>query len=216
MTFQEAEVACKRLSEINLAILNAYDRQMKKTLKAKFKEVAQAVVAAGFKLKHCMIDRKPIFWPVANKNIDKLAIVNNRPDDVSINSDCTTRCISFCTGVDYKTIKNEQLTNASNHNCSWKNSRAWSLSLTSRGFAKISFARKITRKTLIKIFSGYPELDDIIATHSSCHVAALDMKAKKVLDIFDSVGGRVDYIYVPSSKRNLYMKALAMHTFILD
>lgn len=119
----------------------------------------------------------------------------NTPSDIKSKSDCTTRCIALCTGEEYMTIREEQLLNCAYSGVSWRCREVWERSLISRGFKFVSLPRSITRKSFIKMF-GDDVKSGLIVTGSSGHIAAIDMKKKKVLDTWDSSRGRIKYIYV--------------------
>ena len=103
-------------------------------------------------------------------------------------------------------IRAEQMKNArETYGLTWKHDVVWSKSLLSRGFAKIVLDRKhIARSTFIKLAKTLPIFAGKIATVSSDHIAAIDMASRKVLDTWNSSGGRIKNIYVPVSQKEVY------------
>lgn len=209
MTIDEAKDICKKLTDINLKIWLTSDHMHKMSLKTKFKEELQKVTAAGFKIKYWIAaNGDPMFEPKATRHFDDVCIATNKPDGLNIKSDCTTRCISFCTGVDYMTIRAEQLSNARNASecwATWRHNIVWKKSLLSRGFVEIMLdKRHVSRSTFIRLSKTLRINSGCIATVSSHHVAAIDMASRKILDSWNSSGGRIIKIYVPESQANEY------------
>lgn len=220
MTLEEAKLEAKKLGELTLAIWNSSSSIETAKLRAQFHEVWHNINDNGFKvLKRRTADPStgrtiPVFKIRNDHSEQMVTIVNNRPDSGNHHGDCTTRCICLCTGEDYMTIQNEQMTNARKMSkltwkLTWRSESVWSKSLTSRGFSKIMLPRKVARKTFLKLFANCGLNDGIIATKSSGHVAAIDMKAMKVLDTWNSTGGRIISIFVPSTQKDIWQKKVA-------
>lgn len=221
MTLDEAREQCQQLVKINLDIWNERSTGAKKELRKKYSNLYTSIIAAGYKITRgrvfdSMYGRTiPYAVPTLNKNRNSIAIIDNRSKNGYHKGDCTTRCISFCTGIDYDIIQKEQFNNAKNaHNSpffrkkTWRTPSVWSLSLTSRGFVEIVLKRHVTRATFIKMFKNSQIDRGIIATRSSTHVAAIDMQKNQILDTWDSSGGRILSIYVPKVQYNEYVRAL--------
>ena len=212
MTIDEAKEICKKLTQINLSIWNAWSTIEKDKLRADFKSECRKLHDAGYKLRRWRQDGKPMFAPKVERHAEAVLIESNRPDGVNVKNDCTTRCLSFCTGVDYSTIKAEQLKNAREHGrgfYTWRHDRIWERSLMSRGFVKLVLDRRhVSRATFLKLAESLPVHDGKIATVSSSHVAAVDMSARKILDTWNSSGGRVKSIYVPEAQKDVYYRWL--------
>ena len=64
---------------------------------------------------------------------------------------------------------------------------------------KIKLPRRISRSVFIRMFK-HAFQSGIIATLSSGHIAAIDMAQGKVLDTWDSTGGRIYKIFVPDGQ----------------
>lgn len=144
---------------------------------------------------------------VQDANAQFIEFVSVAPEHIKTKGDCTTRCISLCTGVDYMTIREEQFLNSAYSGVVWRCRDVWERSLTSRGFRVIHLPCRISRRRFIKIFGNDIE-NGMVATGSFGHVAAIDMKKKKVLDTWDSTGGHIKYIYVHSSQYEMFRKAI--------
>ena len=202
MTFEEASALAKKLGEINESLLWASSPAAKKALRKQFKAVNAQIVYGGYKARGMIIAGKPMFTVAKSKNNQYMAYDNNRPEDKQDNTkDCTTRCISYCTDVDYNTIFAEQLANAAKAGNpygknSYKFMSIWAKSLTSRGFVRLDLVRKMSRKRLLVIFAKAKIDHGIIAARSRSHVAAMDLARQKILDTFDSAGGQVTTIFV--------------------
>ena len=219
MTIDEAKSKAAELEHLNLAIWDAKDSSTKSALSNKFKQIFMDVRANGFKiLRRKVFDanrRYNVFkYKIRDDGSDKLIdIIDNRPVNGCYSGDCTTRCISFCTGIDYSIIQHEQFVEASKHHGkTWRTTSIWEKSLLSRGFCKIYLPRKVARKTFLKLFNNSKIDDGIIATLSSGHVAAIDMKKKKILDLFNCAGQRIFAIYVPNSQKQIWENAIE-HVF---
>lgn len=218
MTIEEAAQKAKELEQLNLAIWSAGSKE-RTALREKFRKTWLDVQNAGFKIlrwKELDINRGykvPRFKVRADGSEDAVAIVDNRPNGSTETRDCTTRCISFCTGINYNDIKKEQLANAAaarakGYYGNWRCEPIWSKSLLSRGFYKLVMPRKVSRKVFLKKFKDSGIDEGIIATKSSGHIAAIDMKSKKILDTWNSAGGRIQAIYVPVSQKTTWMAKL--------
>ena len=210
MTFDEAKGACKKLTEINLAIWRPISHREKEDLRESFRTIYRDVIASGFKIRRWRDGHTPMFAPKLNRHIEDVMVVSNKPDSLKIKNDCTTRCISFCTGIDYSLIREEQLRNAKilGGFYTWRHDRVWEQSLLNRGFVKITLKRHVSRATFIRLSKSFSLNEGIIATMSSDHIAAIDMKERKILDTWNSSGGRILNIYVPASQETAYKKWL--------
>ena len=208
MTLDEANNICNKLTEINIAIWNATSKMNKQYLKTQFRFESAKLREAGFCLKRWKQDGKPMFAPKLDRHKNDVMIATNKPDDMDVKRDCTTRCISFCTGVDYNTIYNEQRYNAAIAKSSyltWRHDAIWEKSLLSRGFTKLILDRRhVSRGTMLRLMSTLPVDDGVVATVSSGHIAAIDVKKRKILDTWNSSGGRVYKMYVPNTQRDVY------------
>ena len=208
MTIDEAKEICKKLTQLNLAIWNASSRNEKEKLREDFRHNARFVHEAGFKLKKWRDNGMPMFAPRVNRHLDDMQLEDNRPDGVDLKNDCTTRCISFCTGIKYEDIKAEQLEYARKYGeywATWRHLVVWEKCLLARGFVALFLdKRHVSRATFLKMSKTLPVHEGKIATVSSGHVAAIDMASRKVLDTWNSSGGRILKIYVPEKFKNTY------------
>ena len=216
MTVQEAQDKANILAQINLTIWSTSDKQELNSLRSKFKSIWQEIQSNGFKIRHKKeLDpargyRVPKFWVKYDGSKEFLSIVDNSDKRGNNKGDCTTRCICFCTGEDYLTIQKEQMANVArtkagwNERLTWRSPKVWKQSLFNRGFCEIILPRRVSRKVFLKLFKDSGIDDGIIATRSSGHVAAIDMKSKKILDTWDSSGGRIRSILVPIVKKDMW------------
>lgn len=209
MTIDEAKDICKKLTSLNLAIWSSSGVEKEK-LRSEFKACYKEVIGAGFKVRRWRKDGDPMFTPHIERHKEDVCMVENNS---GIKRDCTTRCISLCTGVPYDLIRAEQLRNAASSDESWATWRhrvVWAKSLESRGFTRIDLnKRHVSRATFLRLSRSLPLHEGVIATCSSGHIAAVDMASRKVLDTWNSSGGRIKYIYVPSSQKDVYCKWLS-------
>ena len=214
MTFDEANEICRELTNINISIWNATSRISKRCLKDCFAYKVHQLHDAGFKLRKWKQHGKPMFAPRIDRHKNDVMIATNKPDELNIKNDCTTRCISFCTGEDYLKIRTEQIANAKaigKSYLTWRHDVVWQQSLLSRGFEKIVLnKRHVTRATFLKLAKNLSSLANcIIATISSGHIAAIDMVSRKILDTWNSSGGRITSIFVPHAVKHLYLDWLS-------
>lgn len=219
MTLEEAKAKCKILEELNLDIWNTTKSSEKEELRSKFRSCWQSISAGGYRIRRYKeLDpslgyRVPRFRIQNNNGKDLVSIVDNRGEG-NHHGDCTTRCISFCTGVDYTTIQKEQFANVAKtkaayfERLTWRSPKVWSKSLTSRGFCELHLPRKVSAKVFIRLFKDSGIDDGIIAAMSSYHVAAIDMKQKKILDTWDSSGCRIKSIFVPETQKEMWTKKM--------
>ena len=206
MTIDEATSICKQLTAINVQIWNCAGEE-KSDLIQEFRRMSRQVVESGFKIRRFRKNGLPMFKPRVPRHVNDVEIKDNRPEGCTVKGDCTTRCISFCTGIDYDTVKREQLVNAKHagYVWTWKHQKVWSQSLVSRGFSRIVLTgRKISRATFLKYAKSLDICTGIIATVSSGHVAAIDMASRKILDTWNSSCGRIECIYVPKAQMAKY------------
>ena len=210
MTFDEARKSGEELERLNVEYWFAHTRVAKADIRKKMAEISKEIYANGFKIRKTKIwsnERNmliPSFTIKENKHKNDVDIVDNRPEGSNYKRDCTTRCICFCTGEDYNKIRNEQFSFARMMNLPWRTQRVWSKSLFNRGFSEINLPRKVSRATFLKLFKDSGINTGIIATLSSGHIAAIDMAQKKVLDTWNSSGGRIYKIFVPNSQYDEY------------
>ena len=212
MDIDEAKQICKKLTDINLAIWRSRGQEAN-ALREQFRAKYRSVLNAGFKIVRYREFGNPMFRPRVNRHVEDVVTCSNRPDGFNIKNDCTTRCISLCTGVDYMTIRNEQLANArATHGVyTWKHDVVWQKSLMSRGFTKLVLRKHLSRATLIRLAktslakNGVASPNGMIATVSSGHIAAIDMDKLKIFDTWNSSGGRIKTIFVPDSLKQSYM-----------
>ena len=206
MTIDEAKQICSELTQLNLKIWNTFSSIEKESLRQKFRSTYRSVIDAGFKIRRWRQFGNPMFTPQLERHADMMCMATNKPDDLNVKGDCTTRAISFCTGVDYMAIRAEQMKNAhETYGLTWKHDAVWSKSLLSRGFTKIVLDRRhISRSTFLKLAKSLPVFTGKIATVSSGHIAAIDMASRKVLDTWNSSGGRILNIYVPTAQKEVY------------
>ena len=206
MTLDEAKEICRKLTQLNLAIWGSSSSNETERLRAEFRQEIKKVYDGGFKIRRWRNGETPMFTPRVEKHADIVCMSTNKPDNLDIKRDCTTRALSFCTGLDYCLIRDEQLKNALDTNLTWRHTAVWEKSLLSRGFTKIFLTnRYVSRATFIRLSKTLPVNEGKIATVSSGHVAAIDMATRKVLDTWNSTGGRIKYIYVPLSQREVYL-----------
>ena len=125
--------------------------------------------------------------------------VNMNPEGKDIN-DCTTRALTYILtprGLTYAELRKEQNSAAINSRGSakyWNYANIWHHPLTTRGYTRIEFTgRQPTRTTVAKCLSrcAYP-----MAVESIHHVAVIE--AGKIIDSWNSKGGHVTVIYVPT------------------
>ena len=208
MTIEEAKAICKKLTDLNIAIWTTSNRITRDMLRTSFKNEAKRITDAGFRIKKWRDHGTPMYGIRINRHVEDLQIETTAPDGSTYQRDCTTRCISFCTGVDYETIRAEQFKHAHDSGktwMTWRHTAAWEKCLLSRGFTRLNLdKRHVSRSTFLKMAKSLPVHDGKIATVSSGHVAAIDMVSRKVLDTWNSTGGRILYIYVPSKTRDLF------------
>ena len=117
MTIEEAKEKCKILEELNLAknaadqlsklnldIWNAVRSSTKVELRLMFRECWQSIASNGYKIRRYkefdfnLGYKVPRFRICEDHTKDIVDIVDNR-DEGNHHGDCTTRCISFCTGI---------------------------------------------------------------------------------------------------------------------
>ena len=220
MTTEEAQEKCKILAELNLDYWYAQTSSNKHEIKSMFKSCWKSIQNAGFKiLKYKEMDNSlgimvPKFKVREDRSEDYVSIVDNRAEGGNHKGDCTTRCISFCTGVDYLTIQKEQFANLAkakagwNYGLTWRSPKIWTQSLFTRGFCELVLPRKVSRKVFLRMFKDSGIDHGIIATKSSGHVAAIDMKTKKILDTWNSAGGRIISIFVPVADKQMWVNKI--------
>lgn len=214
MTIDEAKKSANELERLNLKYWFAHTKVAKADIRKKMAEISKEIYANGFKIKRCKIwsnERNmliPSFTIKENKHKDDVDVIDNRPDGRNYKRDCTTRCICFCTGEDYEKIRTEQFYYATMMNRPWRNIKVWRKSLFKRGFSEIDLPRKVSRATFLRLFKDSGIDTGTIATLSSGHIAAIDMAKKKVLDTWNSSGGRIYKIFVPDSQYNLYINKI--------
>ena len=219
MTAVEATEKCRILEKINLDIWHVASSNEKNRLKDQFRSIWHSIVESGFKVirgkKYDPIRgyRVPEF-KIRNDNTAGLVdIIDNRGNG-NHHGDCTTRCISFCTGVDYETIQKEQFANLAKAKesyygrLSWRSQRVWEKSLTTRGFTEVVLPKHVTAKVFLRKFKNCGIDEGIIAARSSRHIAAIDMKSKKILDLWNSAGCRLISIFVPVWQKKEWMRKL--------
>lgn len=205
MTFDEAKTCASKLTDLNVKYWDAVNYTEKMQFKNEFSKLYDNVKSNGFKIRRVSefdwtYNRHvPHFKIREDKNSKFISYENNRPQNLKIKNDCTTRCISYCTGIDYMQIRNEQLINAVKHAATWRTNYVWAISLEQRGFKQFTLPKKISRATFLKKFSN-KITTGVFATHSSGHIAAIDMVKKRVIDIWNSTGGRIDYMYIHESQ----------------
>lgn len=219
MTAVEATEKCRILDKINLDIWHAASSNEKNCLKDQFRSIWYSIVESGFK-----VIRGKQYDPILGYRVPKykirndgttglVKIIDNRGEG-NHHGDCTTRCISFCTGVDYTTIQKEQFANLAKAketyygHLSWRSQRVWEKSLTTRGFTEVVLPRHVTAKVFLRKFKDCGIDEGIIAARSSHHIAAIDMKSKKILDIWNSAGCRLISIFVPVWQKKEWMRKI--------
>lgn len=213
MTINEAQKLAEQLTDITVKFWDADSQAKKIELQATYTRITNDIVSAGFKIR-----KRRVFDSTYSRRIIRYTVkaipsgsifehYNPRPANLKISGDCTTRCIAYCTGEDYMKIRAEQLIASAEIGMTWKHIKVWSKSLESRGFKKLLMDKRMTRATFIKKYSS-KITSGIIATRSSGHIAAIDMAKKKVVDSWDSTGGRILMMYVHSSQYDEVVKAL--------
>ena len=216
MTFEEAKESAKKLSKLVLQSWNAIDSNSSRKAKDEFRKVATDIIRNGYDIKRIKIFdpnlmRYAYDFKITNSNAkDYVDIIDNRGKNQK-SGDCTTRCISFCTGIDYDTIIEEQFKNAkayNSHGITWRHYPIWSKSFASRGFVELTLPRHVTGKTFIRLFKNAGIDDGIIGAKSAYHIAAINMKTKKIQDIWNSSNCRLKTIFVPKSMKDLWTKKL--------
>ena len=214
MTIDEAKQSANELERLNFEYWFTHDKASKDIIRSKMASISKAIYDNGFRIKRCKIWSNehnmlvPSFSIKTNKHKDDVEMIDNRPADRNYKRDCTTRCICFCTGEDYEKIRTEQFYYATMMNRPWRNIKVWRKSLFKRGFSEIDLPRKVSRSTFLRLFKDSGIDTGTIATLSSGHIAAIDMAKKKVLDTWNSSGGRIYKIFVPDSQYNLYINKI--------
>lgn len=217
MTIEEAKAKAKILEELNLDIWHASTSIAKNELRAQFKDCWLNITSNGYKiLRRRELDPnlgyKVVKYKVREDDSQQMVnIIDNRSANGYHKGDCTTRCISFCTGVDYDTIQQEQFTNAlqfKEYGCTWRSPRVWSKSLTSRGYSEIILPKHVSVKVFLRKFSSCGINEGIIAAVSARHIAAIDMKTKKILDTWNSAGCRIISLFVPTLDVNVWTRKI--------
>ena len=205
MTFIEATTLAEKLTDITVKFWDSCSISEKNALNQQFKDIYSSITSNGFKIRKShefdfkYVRHVPKYTVKQSVNKSFLEFYNPRPSNIRTHGDCTTRCITYCTGEDYMTIRNEQLQNSAHCGRSWKTMSVWSKSLESRGFKHIVLPKHMSRATFIKKFSS-KITSGVIATRSSGHIAAIDMAKQKVIDSWDSTGGRIIDIFVHASQ----------------
>lgn len=219
MTIEEAKEKCKALEKINLDIWNTSRPDERARLRSMFRDYWQSISSSGYKiLRRKVLDsslgyRVPQYRVREDGTCNMVSIIDNRGEG-NHHGDCTTRCISFCTGVDYTTIQKEQFANLAKAketyygHLSWRSQRVWEKSLTTRGFTEVVLPRHVTAKVFLRKFKDCGIDEGIIAARSSHHIAAIDMKSKKILDIWNSAGCRLISIFVPVWQKKEWMRKI--------
>lgn len=132
---------------------------------------------------------------------------NPRPPDHADAGDCTTRAISFCTGMEYGDVRRAQdemsvvMTNTASN---WNVDKVWTRILTESGWSILMLGKNARRGTLAKMVGGCT-----CVTHSNGHVAAVFDGG--VYDSWPSASEVVDWIVVPSAEKKRVMKNLAKY-----
>ena len=217
MTLEDAKECTKQLEKINLDIWRSSGAKTLE-LRAQFKAIMRSIYDNGFTVRkwksyNDALGYKVPRYSIQNKDTGIVNIVNNEYKNGYNVRDCTTRCISLCTGEDYMTIQKEQFANANRmkadgYNVTWRTMSVWSKSLLSRGFCRIDLPRNVSRKVFLRLFNNSGIDSGIIATRSSGHVAAIDMKSKKILDTWNSSGGRIRTIFVPTAMKDIWTRKI--------
>ena len=219
MTIEEAKEKCKALEKINLDIWNTSKPDEKTRLRSMFREYWQSISSSGYKiLRRKVLDsslgyRVPQYRVREDGTCSMVSIIDNRGEG-NHHGDCTTRCISFCTGVDYTTIQKEQFAVLAEEKknywgkLSWRSPRVWRKSLESRGFYELHLPRRVSAKVFLRKFKDSGIDDGMIAAVSAHHIAAIDMKTKKILDTWNSAGCRLTSIFVPSAQKDLWQRKI--------
>ena len=220
MTLEEAKEKCKMLEELNLDIWNAERSSAKAELCSMFRDCWKSIASNGYRiLRYKELDPKlgykvPKFKIREDKSEDIVEIIDNRGKG-NHHGDCTTRAISFCTGVDYETIQKEQFSNVAKAKASyrgarltWRCRKVWRKSLLERGFCELQLPRRVSAKVFIRLFKDSGINEGVIAAKSARHLAAIDMKSKKILDMWNSAGCRIMSIFVPTAQKSVWMTKL--------
>lgn len=219
MTIEEAAKKADQLTQLNAEYWDAHTLEARTRIRQEFHEISVSISRAGFKLvKHRVSCSLPPMFSVKVNDAKKFVEFADNSDGNRHPGDCTTRCISFCTGVPYAEIRKERLKFQAQKRltpgCSWMSWRTeavWSQCLTNRGWKKVVLAKPITRKRFGRVFANVPGIcAGRIATHSSGHLAAFDMETMKTLDVWNSSNGRVTDIYVPGDKLEAWKNAISM------
>ena len=218
MTIDEAKRKCKTLEKLNLDLWDSKSSMQKNKIRESFRSCWMAIQSNGFKIiRGKEFDatrgyRVPTFRVREDKNQDIISIVDNRDPNGYHKGDCTTRAISFCTGVDYMTIQKEQFANAKAYNgygVTWRTPKIWSKSLTSRGFCEIEMPKNTSGKVFLRKLAKTSKVSNsIIAAKSAHHIAAIDMSKMKILDMWNSAGCRIKSIFVPVAEKEAWTKKL--------
>ena len=205
MTLDEANGLAERLVSINIKIWHTSDRFQKKVLKNDFRSIYASIVAAGFKIRSGKEWSNeygfivPFFKVSCNRHKDCIEIIDNRSSNAKYVGDCSTRTLCFCTNMPYDDMQQYQFKLSHVLGCSWKNTRVIEKILKDYGYTSLRLPRRISRSVFIRMFK-HAFQSGIIATLSSGHIAAIDMAQGKVLDTWDSTGGRIYKIFVPDGQ----------------
>lgn len=211
MTLEDAKTRAEMLSKINLAIWDSKSKSETSRLTKDFKDLWNSITSGGYKIR-----RGKVYSSERDKRIPRFT-VKAMCESVEINDnhgvggnhhgDCTTRCMSFCTGADYEAIQKKQMDYAAELKArgytgiGWRSNLVWKKVFSDLGFAEVVLPRKVAAKTLVKKISSAMPTVGRIGALSSSHIAAIDLASKKILDMFDSSGCRVKSIFVPKEDK---------------
>lgn len=102
-----------------------------------------------------------------------------RPKGVkTLVGDCTTRCISYCLGIDYLQVRNEQHLWADSARDTWNGYDFWDTMLRKRGWRRVYLPKPITRW---RVAVAVKSVANPIATSSRAHVCPVHKG--KVIDM---------------------------------
>lgn len=207
MTYEEATAHCEKLNDLQKRYWGNPSKEEKKSILGEWNLTCLAIKMEGFKLR-----KKPIrndngarvgtLWFVdnsadkpkrrRNSHSEYFEYTDNRPKDIkTLKGDCTTRCLAYCLKMKYESVLRKQRAYAKKYGCIFNDDDIWDRIMLEKGWKRVHLPKKMVRYEFALMTSGlkYP-----IATSSSGHVCAT-FKGK-VIDIWESQNGRVDYVVV--------------------
>lgn len=206
MTFEEANLACEKLNELQKRYWVG-SKSERESIKGEWNLTCLSIKMGGFKLKHRSIkddfgNRLGTLWFVdipadnpkrkRNMHTECFKYVNVRPEGVkTLKGDCVIRCVCYCLKMKYQTVLYRQRKYAKSVGTVFNDDDIWDKQLKDKGWKRVYFSKKLVRYEFARLTSG---LKHPIATSSCEHVCVTHNG--KVVDIWESQNGRIDYVVV--------------------